>query len=107
MIPSASFALLGIYPERVSNMYTTPHSLQSFIAVNSFCTNPSVNLNKGYPLISLQIDKDAMALDTTVALPSFSRFYSSFKKPAPSIKSGAISYNLGTQSAPVFLTYAS
>jgi hypothetical protein len=55
------------------------------MAVSNFCTNPSVNLNKGSPLISLQIDKDAMAFDTTVAFPSFNKFYSNFKKPAPSI----------------------
>lgn len=48
-----------------------------------------------------------MALDTTVALPSFNKFSNNFKKPAYYISSGAISYNFGTHRAPVFLTYAS
>lgn len=37
----------------------------------------------GYPFISLQIESEAIAFDTTVALPSFSKFYNNFKKPAP------------------------
>jgi len=54
-----------------------------------------------------QIAKEATAFDTTVAFPSFKRFYKSFKNPCSYIKVGDISYNLGTHKAPVFLTYGS
>lgn len=59
---------------------------------------------RGCPFIYEQIAKEATALDTTVALPSFNKFYNSFKKPCSSMRSGEISYNLGTHNAPVFLT---
>lgn len=79
-----------MYPDNVSKMYTTPHSLQSFMAVNNFWTNPSVSLRRGSPFSSLQIEREAIAFETTVALPSFRRFSNNFKNPAPSINLGSI-----------------
>jgi|688.fasta_scaffold156728_1 hypothetical protein len=70
-----------MYPDNVSRMYTTPHSLQSFIAVSNFWTKVYVNLISGYPFNSEQMHKEATALETTVALPSFRRFYNNFKNP--------------------------
>ena len=63
-----------------------------------------VKVISGSPFNYEQIANEATAFDTTVAFPSFKRFYSSFKNPCYSIKVGEISYNLGTHNAPVFLT---
>ena len=38
-----------MYPVRVSRMYTTPHSLQSFMAVSSFWTITSLSSSWGSP----------------------------------------------------------
>jgi hypothetical protein len=58
----------------------------------------------GSPLSYEQMANEATAFDTTVAFPSFNKFYNNFKKPCSSIKVGDISYNFGTHKAPVFLT---
>ena len=50
IIFSAYWGSLGRYAVRVSRIYTTPHSLQSFIAVSSFETRFSVSLRSGSPL---------------------------------------------------------
>lgn len=71
----------GMQLDKVSKMQTAPHSLQSFIAVNSFWTKTLVKVINGYPFSYEQIANDATAFDTTVAFPSFSRFYKSFKNP--------------------------
>jgi hypothetical protein len=75
--------------------------------VRSFWTNVLVKVIIGYPLSYEHIAKDATAFETTVAFPSFKRFYKSFKNPCSSIKDGEISYSFGTHKAPVFLTYGS
>jgi len=41
----------------------------------------SVNLINGYPFNSEQIHNEATAFETTVAFPSFKRFYNNFKNP--------------------------
>ena len=61
------------------------------MAVKSFWTKVLVKVIKGSPFNSEQIAKDATAFDTTVAFPSFKRFYKSFKNPCSSIKDGEIS----------------
>lgn len=74
------------------------------MAVKSFWTSVLESVIMGSPFNSEQMANEATAFDTTVAFPSFSKFYNNFKKPCSSIKVGDISYNLGTHKAPVFLT---
>lgn len=63
----------------------TLHSLHSFIAVKSFYTETGVRFIIYYPLVSEICYKLQIALDTTIALPSFDKFSNNFKNPCYSI----------------------
>mmetsp|Transcript_30978 Transcript_30978/g.34662 ORF Transcript_30978/g.34662 Transcript_30978/m.34662 type:complete len:207 (+) Transcript_30978:1428-2048(+) len=107
MIPSASRPSAGVYLERESKIKTCPHSVHSFNAANSFCNTAADTFITSRPDDSAISDNAATALATTLGFESLMRSCNVSRKPRSATNSGAISYNLATQTAAVLRTYGS